>query len=71
MQCSFLPGYTVHVQPGQCFLQSPVFSVTAKILKFTLFCINNLVTVIIRVLKTEVKLTFWTAISSQQAMGVI
>ena len=41
------------MQPGQCFLQSPLFSETVKILKFILLCINNLVTVILRVLKIK------------------
>ena len=42
-------------------------------LKFTSFCVNILITVLFRVLNIKlnlVKLTFWTAISSHQVMGM-
>ena len=50
-----------------------VFSAVAKHLKFTSFCVNILITVLLRVLKIKinlVKLTFWTAISSHQVIGM-
>ena len=42
-------------------------------LKFTSFCVKFFITVLFRVLKIKinlVKLTFWTAISSHQVMGM-
>ena len=52
---------------------SRLFSVKQLNLKFTSFCVNVLITVLFRVLKIKlnsVKLTFWTAISSHQVMGM-
>ena len=52
---------------------SRLFSVKQHNLKFTSFCVNILITVLFRVLKIKinlVKLTFWTAISSHQVMGM-
>ena len=72
-QCNFWPGFNVRVQPRQCFLQSPIFCETANIWKFTSFCVNILITVLFRVLNIKlnsVKLTFWTATSSHQVMGM-
>ena len=50
-----------------------LFSVNSSHLKFTSFFVNVLITVLFKVLKIKinlVKLTFWTAISSHQVMGV-
>ena len=47
---------------------------SVKQLKFTSFCVNILITVFLRVLKIKlhlVKLTFQTAISSHQVMGML
>ena len=55
------------------FLFSPLFSERTKILTFTSFCNDILITVLYRVLKIKinlVKLKFWTAISSHQVMGM-
>ena len=41
------------MQPGQCFLQSPIFCESANILKFTSFCVNILITVLFRGLKIK------------------
>ena len=53
------------------FLQSPIFCETAEI--YIILC-HVLITVFYRVLKIKinlVKLTFWTAISSHQVMGML
>ena len=50
-----------------------LFSVKHYHLKFTSFCVNILLTVLFWVLKIKinlVKLTFWTAISFHQVMGM-
>ena len=53
----------------------PVFATfqwNGKNLKFTSFCVNIFITVLLRVLKIKqilVRLTFWTATSSYQVMG--
>ena len=52
---------------------SRLFSVNQLHLKFTSFRVNILITVLFRVLKIKinlVKLTFWTAVSSHQVMGM-
>ena len=70
-QCYFWPGFNVHVQPGQCFLQSPLFCETAII-----WNLHQVVSIFFQFLfrglniKLKVKLTFWTAISSHQVVGM-
>ena len=62
------------MQPGQCF--SAVANFSVKQLKFEIYIIlcHVLITVFFRVLKIKlnfVKLTFRTAISSHQVMGML
>ena len=70
-QCYFWPGFNVHVQPGQCFLQSPLFCETAII-----WNLHQVVSIFFQFLfrglniKLKVKLIFWTAISSHQVVGM-
>ena len=71
-QCNFWTGFNVHVQPGQCFLSSPLFCETAYIWNLHHF-VSIFFSVLFKVLKLKlnlVKLTFWTAISSHQVMGM-
>ena len=68
-QRNFWPGFNVHVQPGQCFLQSPIYCETAEI-----WNLHHFVSCSYRVLKIKLKLaklTFRTAISSHQFMGML
>ena len=68
-QCNIWPGFNVQMQPGQCFLQSPIFCETAEI-----WSLHHFVSIFFRVLKIKlnfVKLTFRTAISSHQVMGML
>ena len=65
--------FNVHIQPGQCFMHSPLFLVTARIRNLRHF-VSIFSLQFFRVLKLKinlVKLTFRTAISSNQVMGVI
>ena len=68
-QCYFWPGFNVHVQPVQCFLQSPLFCETAII-----WNLHQVVSIFFQFLfrglniKLKVKLTFWTAFSSHQVV---
>ena len=70
-QCYFWPGFNVHVQPGQCFLKSPLFCETAII-----WNLHQVVSIFFQFLfrglniKLKVKLTFWTAISSHHVVGM-
>ena len=71
-QCHFWPGFNVHVQPGQCFLQSPLFCETAII-----WNLHQVVSIFFQFLfrglnikLNLVKLTFWTAISSHKVVGM-
>ena len=70
-QCYFWPGFNVRVQPGQCFLQSPLFCETAII-----WNLHQVVSIFFQFvfrglnIKLKVKLTFWTAISSHQVVGM-
>ena len=50
-----------------------LFSVKQLTFEFTSFCVDILLTVLFRVLKLKLNLmnlTFWTAISSHQVMGM-
>ena len=71
-QCNFWSVFNVHMQPGQCFLQSPIFCESDNIWNLHHF-VSIFWSVLFRVLKIKinlVKLTFWTAISSHQVMGM-
>ena len=64
---------TVQCAPSKHITLDPCWSSAGFGLKFTSFCVNNLSTVLFRVLKIKinlVKLIFWTAISSHQVMGM-
>ena len=50
-QSNFRPGLSVNVQPGQYFLQSPLFCKTVEIWNLHHFVTNILITVFFRVLK--------------------
>ena len=71
-QCNFWPGFNVNVQPGQCFC-SRLFSVKQITFEIYIILCEYLITVLFRILKIKinlVKLTFQTAFSSRQVMGM-
>ena len=66
-QCNFWPGFNVHVQPGQCFLQSPLFCETANIWNVHRF-VSIFLSQFYFGFKNKTKfgeINIWTAISSR------